>query len=193
MEVLKRSYAGIQSFSLDAMLLDLRIVFLEGEITSESINSVVKQLLFLESVDNQMPIKLIINSPGGSVSAGLLLYDQLKGMCTTVDIFCTEMAASMAAIILASGKREHRFALKHSQIIIHEPLISASNRLSGSMSNIVKSVEGLIKTKNIMLELLATDTGHSVKEMEEAISYDNVMTAEEALKFGIVDGIVDRI
>ena len=136
---------------------------------------------------------MVINSPGGSVSAGLLLYDQMKGMDIQIDIVCTEIAASMAAILLASGQPGHRFALKHSQVIIHEPLLDASSGLSGSTTNIVKSVESILTVKNVLIDLLARDTGHTVSEIEQVISEDVVMTSEEAVRFGVCDQVIERI
>ncbi len=192
-EVLKKTYSGMLRCDLDSILLDMRMVFLEGEIESKSVNTVIKKLLFLESVDKKTPIKLVINSPGGSVSAGLLLYDQMKGMDIQIDIVCTEIAASMAAILLASGQPGHRFALKHSQVIIHEPLLDASSGLSGSTTNIVKSVESILTVKNVLIDLLARDTGHTVSEIEQVISEDVVMTSEEAVRFGVCDQVIERI
>ena len=112
MQVIKKSSAGIQSLPLEAMLLAQRIIFLNGEITTDSADLILKQLLYLESEDTHEPVKLVINSPGGSVSAGLMLYQQIKGMELPIDIYCTEMAASMAAVILAGGRPGHRFIMK---------------------------------------------------------------------------------
>ena len=194
MQVIKKTKSGIQNLSLDAVLLDRRKVFLSGGIDSESVDLVVKQLLFLESMDEREPIQLIINSPGGEVLAGLYLYDQLKGMKVPIDIYCAEMAASMAAILLAAGKKGHRFILKHSKVMIHEPLISSSSGgISGSASSIAKSAESIMQTKRDLVAILSQDTGRSEKEIEKAVSYDNFMTAEEAVKFGICDKIVERI
>lgn len=194
MQVIKKTNSGIQNLSLDAVLLDRRKVFLSGGIDSESVDLVVKQLLFLESMDEREPIQLIINSPGGEVLAGLYLYDQLKGMKVPIDIYCAEMAASMAAILLAAGRKGHRYILKHSKVMIHEPLISSSSGgISGSASSIAKSAESIMQTKRDLVTILAQDTGRSEKEIEKAVSYDNFMTAEEAVKFGICDKIVERI
>lgn len=193
MQIIKRTNAGIQTMPLDAMLLDMRMVFLSEAVTKESVNLVMKQLLFLESMDNRSTIKLIINSPGGEVGAGLVLYDQLKGMETPVDIYCTELAASMAAIIFAGGKKGHRFILRHSKVMIHEPLMQFSSDGTMSASSIAKSTESIMKTKHLLNTLLAQDTGKKMKEIEQAVSFDNFMTAEEAVAFGLCDTIVDRI
>ena len=117
MQVIQKSSSGTQSFPLDAMLLAQRTVFLTGEINTSTVNAIIQQLLFLESADATAPIKLIITSPGGTVQAGLALYDQLKGMTVPIDLYCVELAASMAAVILAGGRRGHRFILR--QCILH--------------------------------------------------------------------------
>lgn len=194
MHVIKKTCSGIQSLSLDAMLLDKRMVFLRDVITSESVDLVVKQLLFLESINDREPIKLIINSPGGEVSAGLMLYDQIHGMENVpIEMYCIEMAASMAAIILAGGKHG-RYILKHSKVMIHEPLISSSSGgLCGSASSIAKSAETIMQTKQDLVKILANDTGRSIQDIEKAVSFDNFMSAEEAVAFGLCDAIVERV
>lgn len=193
MNVLKKSHSGIQSLNLDSVLLDQRRVFLSGPITSESVDLVIKQLLFLESMDDREPIRLAINSPGGEVDAGLALYSQIRGMEVPIQTYCVKMAASMAAIILAGG-RHGRYILKRSNVMIHEPLISpTTGGLCGSASSIAKSAESIMKIRRELIEILASDTGRSFEEIEKAVSYDNVMTAQEAVSFGICDAIVDRI
>ena len=144
-----KSSSGTQSFPLDAMLLAQRTVFLTGEINTSTVNAIIQQLLFLESADATAPIKLIITSPGGTVQAGLApLYDQLKGMTVPIDLYCVELAASMAAVILAGGRRGHRFILRHSMVMIHEPQIaSASGGVCGSASSIQKTAESILTTK----------------------------------------------
>lgn len=194
MHVIKKTSSGIQSLSLDAMLLDKRMVFLSDTITSASVDLVIKQLLFLESMDAREPIKLIINSPGGEVNAGMMLYDQIHGMKNVpIEMYCIEMAASMAAVILAGGKHG-RYILKHSKVMIHEPLISpTSGGLCGSASSIAKSAESIMQTKRDLVEILADDTGRSIEDIEKAVAFDNFMSAEEAVSFGICDAIVDRV
>ena len=172
MQVIQKSSSGTQSFPLDAMLLAQRTVFLTGEINTSTVNAIIQQLLFLESADATAPIKLIITSPGGTVQAGLALYDQLKGMTV----------------------RGHRFILRHSMVMIHEPQIaSASGGVCGSASSIQKTAESILTTKRELTGLLARDTGHRVEEIEAAIGYDNFMKADEAVAFGICDRVVDRV
>lgn len=194
MHIIKKSNTGLHSFPLDAMLLTQRKIFLTDTITTNSANTILQQLLFLESEDNKTPIKLIINSHGGEVSAGLMLYDQIKGMDTPVETYCTELAASMAAIILAGGNPGHRFILKHSKVMIHEPRIYSSfDKVYESASSIQKSAESIMKTKHILTKLLAYDTGRKIEEINTAISYDNFMNAEEAVAFGICDDIINCV
>ena len=185
MQVNKKTSYGIQSLSLDAMLLDDRMVFLYGTITSESVELVVKQLLFLEGINNRDPIKLIINSNGGDVSAGLMLYDQIAGMKNVpIEMYCIE---------LASGKHG-RYILKHSKVMIHEPAISeSSGGLCGSASSISKSAEYIMQTKKSLVEILADNTCRSIQEVEKAMSYGKIMSADEAVSFGICDKIIERI
>ncbi len=194
MQIIKKSSSGIHSLPLDAMLLSQRMVFLTDTITTKTANAVLQQMLFLESEDSHAPIKLIIDSPGGEVNAGLMLYDLIKGMEAPIEMYCTELAASMAAIILAGGRQGHRFILKHSQVMLHEPLIpSLSGYENRSASSIAKTAESIMKTKRMLVELLAQDTGRTIQEIEEAVSFDNYMNAEVAVAFGICDTIVEHV
>lgn len=192
MNVIKKSSSGLQGLPLESMLLSQRKIFLDKEITAESANLFLKQLMYLREEDND-PINIYITSPGGEVNAGLLLYDQIKGMNDIViNMFCIGLAASMSAIILAGGQKGNRFILPHSKVMIHEPLI-AGHGIIGSATSIQQTAESIMETKEILSKLLANDTGRSVKEISKAISYDHYMNAEEAVEFGIVDAIVDKI
>lgn len=194
MQIIKKSSNGIQSLPLDAMLLSKRMIFLKGRITSESADEVLRQMIYLVAEDASAPIRLIINSPGGSVSAGLAIYDQLKGSPAPVEVYCAELAASMAAHLLAAGASGKRFILRHSSVMIHEPLISPeSGGISVSATDIQKTAESIMKTKRQLVELLAKDTGHTAEEIEAATSFDNIMDAEQAVAFGLCDHIVDHI
>ncbi len=191
MQTLKKTNSGIQSLNLDSVLLDKRMIFLDTEITPESANLILKQFLFLESADPYEPIKLIINSNGGQVTAGLMIYDVIQACSCDVDIYCTGMTASMAAVLLASGKKGHRFILPHSEVMIHEPLIA--NGFGGSATTIEKTTQNILKVKAQINQLLAKHTGNSVKEIDRATAFDNYMTATEAVQFGLCDKIVDRV
>ena len=192
MLIVKKSTSGLQSLSLESMLLLQRKIFLEEAITYESVNLVIKQLLYLREESNET-IDIYISSPGGEVNAGLLLYDQLKGMQDIeINMYCTGFAASMAAIILAGGQKGHRFILPHSKVMIHEPLIAGSG-ITGSATSIQQTAESIMETKIILSRLLAYDTGKTIKEITAAISYDNTMDAKEAVSFGIVDKIIESL
>lgn len=193
MQIIKKSSSGIQSIPLNSILLSQRKVFLSDTITMESANTIIQQLLFLESEDSSSPIEIYISSPGGEVNAGLMLYDQLKGMNNIpIKMYCTGLAASMAAIILAGGQKHNRLILPHSKVMVHEPLISGSG-VSGSATSIQRTAESIMETKRIMTELLAQDTGRPVEEIYKTISYDNFLNAEEAVTFGICDAIINRV
>lgn len=192
MLIVKKSTSGLQSLPLESMLLLQRKIFLEDAITYESVNLVIKQLLYLREESNET-IDIYISSPGGEVNAGLLLYDQLKGMQDIeINMYCTGFAASMAAIILAGGQKGHRFILPHSKVMIHEPLIAGSG-ITGSATSIQQTAESIMETKIILSRLLAYDTGKTIKEITAAISYDNTLDAKEAVSFGIVDKIIESL
>ena len=192
MLIVKKSTSGLQSLPLESMLLLQRKIFLEEAITYESVNLVIKQLLYLREESNET-IDIYISSPGGEVNAGLLLYDQLKGMQDIeINMYCTGFAASMAAIILAGGQKGHRFILPHSKVMIHEPLIAGSG-ITGSATSIQQTAESIMETKIILSRLLAYDTGKTIKEITAAISYDNTLDAKEAVSFGIVDKIIESL
>lgn len=194
MYVIRKSSAGLQSLSLDAVLLDRRMVFLSDEITSATADLVVKQLLFLEGLDDREPIKLILNSPGGEVEAGLFLYQQIRSMEVPIQLYCTQLAASMACILLAGGKHG-RYILQNARVMIHEPLISpASGGISGSASQIARTAETILHTKRRLNQLFADDTHRPVEEIEQLVADgDHWFTAEEAVSFGICDAIVQRV
>lgn len=143
--------------------------------------------MLLVKEDSNKPIDIYINSPGGEVNAGLMIYDTLKGIKTEINIHCIGMAASMAAIILAGGQKGHRFILPHSKTMIHEPLISGG--VGGSATSIQRTAESIMETKRLTVELLAKDTGKKEKDIEAAVAFDNYMNAKETIAFGICDSI----
>ena len=194
MNIIKRSNAGYQCLPLEAALLSRRIVFLEGPITSESVSLVIKQLLYLESEDEHSRIKFVINSEGGSVSAGLVLYHQLRAMEVPIDIIGEERCMSMAAILLAGGKPGHRFLLKGCECMIHEPrVLTETSGISGSVTSIQQAAESILNKKEMLDELLAMDTGHTIEEIKKYTTYDHFISDIEALAFNMADAIVDRI
>lgn len=191
MNTIIKSSNGISLAPIESRLLSDRKLFIEGEITAASACEFVRAIMLLVKEDADKPIDIYINSPGGEVNAGLLIYDTLKGVKTEINLHCIGMAASMAAIILAGGKKGHRFILRHSRTMIHEPLISGG--VGGSATSIKKTAESIMETKRISVELLASDTGKTRKEVEAAISFDNYMNAEESIAFGLCDTIETSI
>ena len=191
MNTIIKSSNGISLAPIESRLLSDRKLFIEGEITAASACEFVRAIMLLVKEDADKPIDIYINSPGGEVNAGLLIYDTLKGVKTEINLHCIGMAASMAAIILAGGKKGHRFILRHSRTMIHEPLISGG--VGGSATSIKRTEESIMETKRISVELLASDTGKTRKEVEAAISFDNYMNAEESIAFGLCDTIETSI
>ncbi len=187
MNTIVKSSHGITLVPVTSKLLAERKIFIEDEITSASACDVVRSLMLLVKEDPNKPIDIYINSPGGRVDAGLMIYDTLKGMKTEVNLHCIGMAASMAAVILAGGKKGHRYILPHSKTMIHEPLISGG--VGGSATSIQRTAESIMETKRLTVELLAKDTGKKEKEIETAVSFDNYMNAEESIAFGLCDSI----
>ena len=189
MDVLVSNSRGTLVVPIKTKLLkENRTVFIENEITSLSADEFKHTIMYLIYEGAEKPINIHIDSPGGSVQAGLMIYDIIKGLSVDVNVYCTGIAASMAAIIFAGAEKGHRFILPHSKVMIHEPLISGG--VGGSATSIQKTAESIMETKRIAVELLSEDTGKSKEEIEKAISFDNFMNAQEAIKFGIADKIV---
>lgn len=164
-----------------------RKVYLTGEIMDESADDFILQMQYL--AEEREPVTIYINSPGGSVNAGLVIYDvvnSLKGKLS-IHMYCVGMAASMAAIILAGGQKGRRYILPNSKVMIHEPLIAGG--MGGSASSVKKTADSILKTKALTNSILAKHTGKTVEEIDEATAYDNYMTAKEAVAFGICDEI----
>ncbi len=191
MNIPMKSANGITLVPLETRLLLERKIYLEGEIQEASAAAFQQQMQYLALEDPHKPVDLYLNSNGGQVSAGLRIYDILKGTGLELTVWCTGMAASMAAILLAGGPKGRRFILPHAQVMIHEPLISGG--VSGSATSIQRTAESILETKRLAVELLAADTGRTLKQVEQAISFDNYMNAEEAVKFGLCDAVVPRL
>ncbi|MCQ2539994.1 MAG: ATP-dependent Clp protease proteolytic subunit [Acetatifactor sp.] len=178
---------GIREITLRTRHLTNRKLFLTGEVTEDMANDFVSQLLYLAQDD--VPVDIYINSPGGSVNAGLVIYDVIQACADKlpINIYCIGMAASMGAVILAGGQKGRRFILPHSKVMIHEPLIAGG--VGGSASSIKKTAESILETKAIINEILAKHTGKTVEEIDEATNFDNFMNAEAAIAFGICDEV----
>lgn len=186
--VVERTSGGERSYDLYSRLLEDRIIFLSGEIDDAVANTVVAQLIFLEGKDPTKDISLYINSPGGSVTAGMAIYDTMNYIKCDVETICVGMAASMGAFLLSSGTKGKRFALPNSEIMIHQPLGGAQ----GQASDIAITAEHIVRVKKRMSEILAKNCNKTVEQIERDIDRDNYMFAEEAKAYGLVDGIVDR-
>ncbi|MBR3382166.1 MAG: ATP-dependent Clp endopeptidase proteolytic subunit ClpP [Clostridia bacterium] len=184
--VVEQTNKGERSYDIYSRLLKDRILFLGNEVTDEEANLIIAQLLFLEADDPDKDIFLYINSPGGSVSAGLAIYDTIRYLKCEVSTICVGMAASMGAFLLAAGAKGKRKALPNSEIMIHQP----SGGAYGQASDVKIHADHIIKTRRKLNEILAERTGKPLSVIEEATERDNFLSAEEALEFGLIDEIV---
>lgn len=186
--VVDRTDNGERSYDIYSRLLEDRVVFLSGQITDELANTVVAQLIYLESKDPTKDISLYINSPGGSVSAGLAIYDTMNYIRCDVSTICIGMAASMGAFLLSSGTKGKRYALPNSEIMIHQVLGGSQ----GQASDVEIQTKQLLKMKNQLNKLLAENVGKPVAQVEKDTDRDNYLSAEEAKSYGIVDQVFYR-
>lgn len=177
---------GTREVSLKTEHLINRKLFIDGEINSQSANEFLLQMLYFIQ-EKEKPVTIYVNSPGGEVNAGLMMYDIIQDCGLVIDMVCTGIAASMAAVLFAGGQQGRRYILKHSKVMIHEPLIAGG--LGGSASSIKNISESILETRELVNGILARHTGKTLDEINEATSYDNYMNAEEAIKFGICDEI----
>ena len=186
--VVERTSSGERSYDLYSRLLDDRIVFLTGPIDDALANTVVAQLLYLEGKDPTKDICLYINSPGGSVSAGLAIYDTMNYIKCDVSTICIGMAASMGAFLLSSGTKGKRYALPNSEIMIHQPLGGAS----GQASDIKIHAEHILRTKAKLNRILAENSGNDIATIERDTDRDNFLSAEDARAYGLIDKVFVR-
>ena len=186
--VVEQTSRGERSYDIFSRLLNDRIVMLSEEVNDTTASLVVAQLLFLEAQDPDKDIQFYINSPGGSVSAGLAIYDTMQYIKPDVSTICIEMAASMGAFLLSSGAKGKRIALPNSEIMIHQP--SGGSR--GQATDIQIQAEQILKIKKRLNEILAANTGKSLKEIERDCERDHFMTAEEAKEYGIIDQVITK-
>lgn len=184
--VIEQTSRGERSYDIYSRLLKDRIIFLGEEVTDVSANIVIAQLLFLEAEDPSKDIHLYINSPGGSVTAGLAIYDTMNYIKCDVSTICMGLAASMGAFLLSGGKKGKRLALPNSEILIHQP----SGGARGQASDIKIVADNIIKTRRKLNEILAANTGRPIEDLERDTERDHYMTAEEALRYGLIDEIV---
>ena len=184
--VVEQSSRGERSYDIYSRLLKDRIVFVTGPIDDAMANVVIAQLLFLESEDPNKDIHLYINSPGGSVSAGLAIYDTMQYIKCDVSTICIGLAASMGAFLLAGGTKGKRMALPNSEIMIHQP----SGGAQGQATEIKIVAEQILKTKRKLNEILAANTGKPLEQIEIDTERDNYMSAEEAKAYGLIDNVI---
>ena len=184
--VIEQTSRGERSYDIYSRLLKDRIIFLGEEVNDVSASLVVAELLFLEAEDPGKDIQLYINSPGGSVTAGMAIYDTMQYIKCDVSTICLGMAASMGAFVLAGGTKGKRFALPNSTIMIHQP----SGGAQGQATEIQIVADHIAKTKRTLNEILAANTGQPLEVVEKDTDRDNYMSAEEALAYGLIDGVV---
>ena len=186
--VIEKSQFGERAYDIYSRLLKDRIIFIGGSIDDYVANLIIAQLLFLESEDSKKDINLYINSPGGSVTAGLAIYDTMQHIKPDVRTICIGMAASMSSLLLTGGKKGKRFALPNADVMIHQ--VSAG--FQGQASDIERNARYILRLKNRLNEIIAKHTGKSVVQVDKDSNRDYFMTAEEAKKYGIIDEVLKQ-
>ncbi len=186
--VIEQTSRGERSYDIFSRLLKDRIIFLGEEVTDVSANLVVAQLLFLAAEDPDKDINLYINSPGGSVTAGMAIYDTMQYIKPDVSTICVGLAASMGAFLLSGGAKGKRFALPNAEIMIHQP----SGGARGQATEIQIVAENILKTKKRLNEILASNTGKSLEEITRDTERDNYMSAQEAVAYGLIDQVITK-
>ncbi len=186
--VITQNARGERSYDIFSRLLEERIVFLADQVTDDTASIVIAQLLHLEAEDPNKDISLYINSPGGSVTAGMAIYDTMQYIKCDVSTICIGMAASMGAFLLAGGAKGKRYALPNSEIMIHQP----SGGAQGQATEIQIVAEQILKTKEKLNRIIAENTGQPIEKVAKDTDRDNYMTAQEALEYGIVDHVVEK-
>ena len=186
--VVEQTGRGERSYDIFSRLLNDRIIFLSDEVNDATASLVVAQMLFLEAQDPTKDISFYINSPGGSVTAGMAIYDTMQYIKCDVSTICIGLAASMGAFLLSAGTKGKRIALPHSEIMIHQPLGGAQ----GQASDIKIRAELILRTRDMLNKILSENTGKPIEQIEKDTDRDNFMTAEQALEYGIIDRIITK-
>ena len=186
--VIEQTSRGERSYDIYSRLLNDRIIFLADEVNDVTASLVVAQLLFLEAQDPDKDIHLYINSPGGSVTAGMAIYDTMIFIKCDVSTICIGMAASMGAFLLSSGAKGKRLALPNSEIMIHQPL----GGMQGQATDIKIHADHILRTRDTLNRILAENTGRSIKEIARDTERDNFMTAQAAMEYGLIDRVIDK-
>jgi ATP-dependent Clp protease protease subunit len=188
--VIEKSQNGERAYDIYSRLLKDRIIFLGGPIDDDTANLIIAQLLFLENQDQKKDIIIYINSPGGSVTATMAIYDTMQFVKSDISTVCVGMAASGAAVILAAGKKGKRFALPNSEAMIHQ--VAVSGGIEGRASDIEISAKQIAKTKQKLNKILAKHSGQKIDKIEKDSDRDYYMSAEEAKDYGLIDDIIDK-
>lgn len=186
--VVEQTNRGERSYDIFSRLLNDRIVMLSEDVNDTTASLIVAQFLYLEAQDPDKDIQFYINSPGGSITSGMMIYDTMQYIKCDVSTICVGMAASMGAFLLSSGAKGKRFALPNSEIMIHQPLIGG-NGLSGQTTDVKIHTDHLVRTRDRLNEILAKNTGRPIEEIARDTERDNFLSAEEALDYGLVDKI----
>ena len=186
--VIEQTGMGERSYDIYSRLLKDRIIFIDEEITDHLASVVVAQILFLEAEDSEKDISIYINSPGGSITAGMAIYDTLRYVKPEITTICVGMAASMGAFLLAAGEKGKRFALPNAEIMIHQPL----GGVSGQAEDVRIHAEHILKIRDNMNRILSENTGQPLEVIEKDVDRDNFMSAAEAASYGIVDKVIDK-
>lgn len=189
--VIDQTSRGERSYDIYSRLLEDRIIFLSDPVTDATASLVVAQMLFLEAKDPDKDIQLYIDSPGGSITAGMAIFDTMNYIKCDVSTICIGMAASMGAFLLAAGTKGKRFALPNSEVMIHQPLISGGG-LSGQTTDIKIYSDHMVRTKEKMNRILAERSGQTYEKVCEDTERDNFMSAEEAKAYGLIDEVIER-
>lgn len=184
--IIEESHSGVREITLYTKHLMNRRIFLQGEIDEETANEALSQILYLKD-ENDSPIDIFINSRGGDVNCGLMIYDIIQSVKIPINLYCTGMAASMAAVILAGGQKGRRFILPHSKTMIHK--VSVANGIGGYTTSGDNASKSVAETRKIVNGLLAKHTGRSLEEIEQAAACERCMSAEESVEFGLCDAI----
>ena len=187
--VIEQTPRGERSFDIYSRLLKERVIFLSGPVEDYMSNLIVAQLLFLESENPEKDISIYINSPGGSISAGLAIYDTMQFISPSISTLCIGQAASMGAILLAGGEKGKRFALPNSRIMIHQPL----GGFQGQASDFEIHAKEILHMKKVVNEILAKHTGQTIKKIEKDTDRDNFLDTTAAIDYGLVDNVLDKI
>ena len=187
--VIEQTSRGERSYDIYSRLLNDRIVFLSDEINDQTASLVVAQLLFLEAQDPDKDIDLYINSPGGSITSGMAIYDTMNFIKCDVSTICIGMAASMGSFLLSAGAKGKRLALPNAEIMIHQPLLGG---LQGQASDIKIHADHIIRVRERMNRIYAEQTGQTVEQIEKDTNRDNFLTAEEACRYGLIDRVISK-